>query len=101
MNSSREPWNQVAIMRPSSCHTVRKRSHMPRIAQHRPVLDELADGEAVEQVVRSCESLSFVIAGLDPAIHRLNDIDALDGCAGQARDDEGDAWDGWTGASRS
>src|ERR1700741_4917198 len=27
MNSSREPWNQVAIIRPSSCHTSRKRSH--------------------------------------------------------------------------
>ena len=29
MNSSAVPWNQVAIMRPSSCHTVRKRSQSP------------------------------------------------------------------------
>src|SRR5947207_10988421 len=27
MNSSKLPWNQVAIMRPSGCQTVRKRSH--------------------------------------------------------------------------
>ena len=29
MNSSAVPWNQVAIMRPSSCHTPRKRSQSP------------------------------------------------------------------------
>ena len=29
MNSSAEPWNQVAIMRPSACQTVRKRSQSP------------------------------------------------------------------------
>jgi hypothetical protein len=29
--------------------------------------------------------LSFVIAGLDRAIHQLKNSDALDGCAGQAR----------------
>ena len=29
MNSSAEPWNQVAIMRPSACHTLRKRSQSP------------------------------------------------------------------------
>src|SRR6185369_57842 len=28
MNWSREPWNQVACITPSSCHTVRKRSHI-------------------------------------------------------------------------
>src|SRR5947209_12996006 len=28
MNSSAVPWNQVAIIRPSSCQTVRKRSHI-------------------------------------------------------------------------
>ena len=29
MNSSALPWNQVAIMRPSSCQTPRKRSQSP------------------------------------------------------------------------
>ena len=29
MNSSAEPWNQVAVIQPSSCHTVRKRSQSP------------------------------------------------------------------------
>src|SRR5689334_16146947 len=29
MKSSAEPWNQVAIMRPSSCQTLRKRSQSP------------------------------------------------------------------------
>ena len=29
MNSSAVPWNQVAIMRPSACQTVRKRSQSP------------------------------------------------------------------------
>ena len=29
MNSSAVPWNHVAIMRPSSCQTVRKRSQSP------------------------------------------------------------------------
>src|SRR5438309_5238245 len=28
MNSSAVPWNQVAIIRPSSCQTLRKRSHI-------------------------------------------------------------------------
>src|SRR5580704_4133831 len=33
MNSSNVPWNQVAIMRPSACQTVRKRSHS-RASRH-------------------------------------------------------------------
>ena len=52
------------LIRPSSCQTVRKRSHMPRIAQHRPVLDQLADGEAVEQLVVHAQFLSVVQAGI-------------------------------------
>ena len=34
MKSSKLPWNQVAIMRPSACQTVRKRSHS-RASRHR------------------------------------------------------------------
>src|SRR4051794_30651245 len=33
MNSSAEPWNHVAIMRPSSCQTVAKRSQSPASRQ--------------------------------------------------------------------
>ena len=33
MKSSAGPWNQVAIMRPSSCQTVRKRSQSPASRQ--------------------------------------------------------------------
>src|SRR5277367_1096378 len=33
MNSSNVPWNQVAIIRPSGCQTVRKRSHR-RASRH-------------------------------------------------------------------
>ena len=29
MNSAAGPWNQVAVIQPSSCHTVRKRSQSP------------------------------------------------------------------------
>ena len=33
MNSSAVPWNQVAIIRPSSCQTVRSRSQSPASRQ--------------------------------------------------------------------
>ena len=33
MNSSAGPWNQVAIITPSSCQTVRKRSQSPASRQ--------------------------------------------------------------------
>ena len=33
MNSAAGPWNHVAIITPSSCHTVRKRSQSPASRQ--------------------------------------------------------------------
>ena len=33
MNFAAGPWNQVALIQPSSCHTVRKRSQSPASRQ--------------------------------------------------------------------
>src|ERR1044072_8141826 len=69
MNSSREPWNQVACITPSSCHTVRKRSHIraSRSTAQSSTSWRMVRRSAVTSVMNS---LSF--AGLDPGVHRLN-----------------------------
>src|ERR1044072_6741612 len=69
MNSSREPWNQVACITPSSCHTVRKRSHSraSRSTAQSSTSWRMVRRSAVTSVMNS---LSF--AGLAPAFHRLN-----------------------------
>ena len=53
MNSSAGPWNQVAIIVPSSCQTVRKRSQSPASRQSDPVLDQVADLVAVASAHRA------------------------------------------------
>ncbi len=49
MNSSAVPWNQVAIMRPSSCHTVRKRSQSPASRHTTQFSTSDADRQAIQQ----------------------------------------------------
>src|ERR1044072_66132 len=69
MNSSREPWNQVACITPSSCHTVRKRSHIraSRSTAQSSTSWRMARRSAVTSVMNSPPS-----ARLDPQTHRLN-----------------------------
>ena len=95
MNSSRVPWNQVAIITPSSCQTGAEALPHPRVAQHRPVLDKLADGEAVEKFVvhaqtfpSSWPATQYTFSASCPLQH--------DGVR------EGETtWDGWIAARRS
>ena len=43
MNSAAGPWNQVAVIQPSSCHTVREALPVAGVAPQRPVLHDLDD----------------------------------------------------------
>src|SRR4029079_2262380 len=73
MKSSQLPWNQVAIIRPSSCQTVRNRSHSPESRQTTQfsttrriaassvgIFEELGGIPALAQQVGGMESLGVL-----------------------------------------
>ena len=60
MKSSAVPWNQVAIMRPSSCQTVRKRSQSPASRQTDPVLDQVADRPPVVRHLTPIDTNGYI-----------------------------------------
>src|SRR5262245_2850567 len=71
MKSSAGPWNQVAIIRPSSCQTVRKRSQSPASRQtaqfstRRRMSSSSADVDILEQL-GGVPALAEQIGGVEP-----------------------------------
>ena len=92
MKSRAGPWNQVAVIQPSSCHTVAKRSQLPASRHSTQFSITLADGLPIGRervahpatpVAQRADPLDFGldhVAVLQELLRRAPHADALTAC---------------------